>query len=130
VTFKIEILPGERIMIITLSAEYSVSRDLGKLNDESREMMDNAEAPLFCIMDFTLVSLTLNDIIGAANTSSRGQEPIMHHRNMLAFVAVTPNRMLQLAAKGLRSVTFGNVNALAFETMEEALAYVRSQLAE
>jgi len=128
-TYKHEILPNEQIMITTMSAKYSVSRDQEESDGVAREMLDNAEEAVFCIVDFTLVSFTLNDIIGGANTGARGQEPIFHHKNILELIFVSPNRMIQLAVKGLGSVAFGNIKASVFETMEEALTYARSQLA-
>ena len=126
-TYKHEILPGEPIMLTTMSAEYSVSRDQARSDAEARVLLDNAREPLFCIIDLSRVSFSLTDVIGGANAGARGQEPIFHHNKILELIYVTPNRMVQLAVKGLGSVAFGKVKACVFETIEEALAYVRSQ---
>ena len=55
---------------------------------------------------------------------------MLHHPHVKELIIVTQAKMEELAAKGLNSDIFGNVPISVFETMEDAVAYARSRLAE
>jgi hypothetical protein len=54
---------------------------------------------------------------------------LLTHPLMKEFLVVTNVKLVELAAKGLSSDIFGNVAVQVFETLEDALAYAREQIA-
>jgi hypothetical protein len=125
--YKIEVIPDEPIILATLYAHYSLAVDDPVANNEARAIMDKSGEPMFMIMDVTDLSLSLDDLVQAANRDARGEQAIFHHPKLLELLVVTHSAMIQLAVKGITTVTFGSVHAKAFGTVDEALAYARAQ---
>ena len=109
---------------------YTVAEDWPQGDAETREYLDQAAEPLYHIVDVTEVSLALDDIVLGSNRMARGHEPLWQHPNLLELIFISANTLFRLAAKGLDSLTFGNLKTMIFETQEEALAYCRAKIAE
>ena len=124
--YKVEVLPGEPIILATISKQFSVANDMARSDAEVRTALDKASEPMALVVDAREVSLGLDDVIQGTNRGSRGEQPILQHPNLKELLFVTPNALVKAAIRGLNSVTFGNVNARAFDTVEEALAHIRS----
>lgn len=125
--YKIEIIQDEPIVIVTLYKHFSFAVDDSVATGEVWEILDQNNQPMFMIMDVTALSLSLDDLVKSANNDTHGERAIYHHPNLLELLVVTRSAMVKLAVKGITTVTFGNVNARAFETVDEALAYTRAE---
>ncbi|MBN1429029.1 MAG: hypothetical protein JXB07_11635 [Anaerolineae bacterium] len=125
--YKIEVVPGEQIVQATLFKHYSFAVDDPVANNEVKVILDASDTPMFMIIDVTQLSLSLDDVVKSANSDTRGEQAIYRHPKLRGVLVVTQSHMVRLAVKGLTSVTFGNVNAKAFGSVEEAIDYARSQ---
>jgi hypothetical protein len=126
-TYQIEKLPGEPILVCTLSDAWSVSNELSATIDQLIEHLDAADEPLYYINDVSSgMKVDLKDVILAANQAARGSNAVFHHPNFREVLLVTDSRLIDLAARGLDSEIFGNVPVSVFGTFEEALAYARA----
>ncbi len=123
----LEQLPGEPIIVLTMYESFSAADDLPEVLDRLREMLDSAEEPIYFINETLQLKVSLSDIINAASLIARGEGAIYHHPNMKEVLVVTDKKLIGLSAEGLRSDLFGNVPISVFETLEEALDYVRSR---
>ena len=74
--------------------------------------------------------MTLDDIVAGVNNLSRGESALWKHPNIKELIFVTTNTNIQMAAKGLNSLMFGNIQAEIFETREEALEYIHVKMTE
>lgn len=90
-----------------------------------RALLDEAQEPTFYILDISRLKLSLNDVIVGANTGARGETPLWHHPMIKELVTVSADGLVQLAAKGLSSLTFGNLHIRVFGTLDEAVEYCR-----
>ena len=125
--YKIEVIQDEPVVMVTLYKHYSFAVDDPVATDEVRNILNKSNQPMFMLMDVTDLSLSLDDLIKSANRDARGEQAIYHHPNLSELLVVTHSAMVQLAVKGIATITFGNVNAKAFGTVDEALAYARDQ---
>ncbi len=126
-TYEIEKLPGEPILVCTLSETWSVSNDLSATIDQITEHLDAADEPLYYINDVSGgLKVDLKDVILAANQAARGSSAIFHHPNFKKFLMVTDLKLFELAVRGLDSEIFGNVPVAVFQTLEEALEYAHN----
>jgi predicted NBD/HSP70 family sugar kinase len=128
--FRVELLPDEPVLLFEIYKEYTLVENWPQGDAETRQFLDQASQPLYHIIDTTQASFSLDDIILGANKWARGQEPLWKHPNLQELIFVTTNATVRLAAKGLNSLTFGNIQAKVFETQEEALDYCRAKIAK
>lgn len=126
-SYKVEALPREPIILVTLSAQSLIMEDMAKSGVEVRALLDQAAEPSFFIMDMSELSVSLDDVIVGANRGARSEQPLSHHPNLREMLFVSRSSMIKLAIKGLNTVTFGNLNARVFDSLDDALAYARSQ---
>lgn len=126
--YKIDVLPGEPIILYTMLEQYTLSQDMPNADTETQAILNGSSEPMFLIVDVTRLSLSLNDVIQGATQAARGEQPLFHHPNVREVVVVATSGIAKLASKGLNTATFGNVNISVSGTVDEALAYVRSRM--
>jgi len=127
-TYQIEVLPDEPIMITHILKGYKVSVDMPQSDAEARVILDQASEPMFHIVEASERLVSLDDIISAANIGARGEQPLWHHPMIREMIFVHPAEVVKLAAKGLKGASFGNLSVRVFDTLDEALSYVRAAL--
>lgn len=124
-TYTTERLPGEPIVISHNTADWKIGTHLPEASEAAIAMLEAANEPCYYISDMSLVSMSLDDVIKAANHAARGGSDILHHPLMKQFLLVTNSRLVELAGKGLEHDVFGNVNIRVFTSLEDALTYAR-----
>jgi hypothetical protein len=124
---KVELLPGEPILLQTPSEDYDYKIDGIPAMDQTLEILDQQTKPVFYIIDMLKMTLSLDDMITAVSQATR-QRALFQHPNIIENLFVTQSRMIDLAAKGMNSPIFGNVKIQVFPTVDEALAYARRSL--
>ncbi|GEM_PF-730676 len=126
-TYHIERLPGEPIIVSTILPGYSVVRDQPNSDADTRAILDQSDEPLYLVVDITRFKFNLDDVVRGANQGGRGAESLWHHPKIKKLIWVSPSPVVRLAARGLNSPTFGGIAAEVFDTIDEALAYARAQ---
>ncbi len=136
--YEIEVIPDARVIAVHVTPEYSIARDMPVSRVESKALLDAATEKHFYVLDITHLSVSLEEMIAASNLGARGKAvdmqveddtPLWHHPNIIENVVVSKSGIIKLAAKGLSSNAFGNLNIKVVETMEDALAYCREYFA-
>ena len=126
-TYSVEKLPDEPIVISTISASFSMDQ-YEQFLDDLTELLDMQTEPVYHVTVVNKHSFSFQEVLVSTNRSSRGPNPILHHPNLAGMVTVTTNKIIRLASKGLNSEIFGNIHIDLFETMDEALDFVRSRV--
>lgn len=117
-------------MLWTFTSEYSTKEHLEGANSEGLVILDNATEPLFVIADMRDYHITMDEMLFGANYGARGSSSTWRHPNIRETAVVSSNSIMQAVIKGLDSATFGHMKVKVFPTVDEALSYVRSKLAE
>ena len=118
----ITLLDTHPVLMNTLQPGYTFERDYPEGVAEMRRILDAHPAPLFVIDDVRAVTLTMDDLINAANQGSRGENPFWHHPRLLGIYFITTNKSVEMAAQGIKSSAFGKVNVKVCHSVEDALA--------
>jgi hypothetical protein len=126
--YTVERLPDEPIILHNILSEWNVSRDITNSIDECVRLLDAAVEPIYFITIMADdVPINFHDLLVASTRIARGSNALMHHRNLKQYLVVTRFAPVKMAVRGLNSEVFGNVPTVAFDTLEEALAYIRAQ---
>lgn len=126
-SYTIELRKDIGSIIVAITRDFSMQDDLQPLCQEVLQLLDQSNRPLYYISDAKQLSLTLEELIQGTNALVRGQYPFATHRNFKAMLLVTNDSVISAAATGMRSDSFGNVHVEIFSSVEDAVAFVRSQ---
>jgi hypothetical protein len=125
-SYKIEKLPGERIILIYVDP-YDFSRE--RAQDFERELtglLDSQPDPVFVVNimppDY---HISVNDLLDATKLI-QAQSHIYHHAKIKGLAAVSTDDTLKMAYEGLSNTVFGNILVTAFSSLEDALDFARS----
>jgi len=127
--YSIEHLPAENTFICRWEPDFSFSEHLKDFDNLAKQQLDGQTVPHYMIMIFGGLKLTFNDIITGASHATRGERPIFRHPKVKEVILVTTDSAIQFTARGMKSASFGNVDIRVFDTLDEALAYVREAAA-
>ena len=134
--YSFTLYPDEPIMLVTITSKYSIIRDQPISDIEGFKILDAFSEPVYYINDIRKLRLTVNDVILAANQSSRigtdneekKRPPIWRHPNIKEILLITTNPVVKLAAPGMKKEVFGGLTVKTFDTLEDTLEYIRSQV--
>jgi hypothetical protein len=126
-SYTIEKLPGDPIIVATTGEDFSISTEIDPLNVDLLKLLDAATEPIYYIVDVRTISISVSDAIYAATAVARTENAPFRHPNMKHVIIVTESNLAKLSAKGLDSDVFGHLKVTVVESPDEAFAYVRSQ---
>lgn len=111
---------------------YDSSLNLSQVDPEVIEqgiqLINSQSEKVYYLIDVRELRVGLDDLLKAGSMASN-KEGTLSNPNIIETLIVVPNRLMELAAQGLRTATFGHLRVRAFRTMEEAEAYVQQQMA-
>jgi hypothetical protein len=123
----IEMLPDEPVLLITYNNTFSFKEEGKSVLESVIAAFDNASQPVFYIVDMREEpAFDFQEFLALTSQITRGQNALLHHRNMKENLIITQNNFFKVAARGLSADVFGGVKARIFDTLEDALAYARS----
>lgn len=129
-TFSHHQLPGEPIVIATLSDKYNFSTDSGPSSQAGIKVLNTMSTPVFWILDMRHLTVDLELLMRGAAVTARDSSSIYRHPMVREVIFVFPevSEVLQLGAKGLNSEAFGFIKASVMDSVDAAIAYARSKL--
>lgn len=127
--YTIKHFEDEPILMMTIHSEYRVSEHQANSDADARAILDTVDAPQYVITDLTALHFSLDDIIRGTNTATLTQDAVWKHPNIKKLIFVSPKRIIHLAAKGLNSASFGSLQAYIFNTVDEAIMWIRNDIA-
>lgn len=117
----------DHYIIVEYGEDYDVELEIESSIADGIKIYDSLGSPIFVILDFTKTKMDLQDVIVGANVATREGDSPFSHPNVRQTLFVTKDRALKLSTKGMKHEIFGGHNLPAFESIENALAYVRSK---
>ncbi|MBN1565574.1 MAG: hypothetical protein JXA10_17145 [Anaerolineae bacterium] len=126
-SFSIEQLPDEPIVLVTLGADYEAEIDTPEIARQFGPLVESVGAPVKLVIDVrpAFQRATMNNITNGMVLAVESDPPLLRHPLMdeLIFVAVTD--VMKHVADGFRSPQFGAINVKLFQMYDQALAYAR-----
>lgn len=124
-SFKVEKLPDEPIIVATIHEDYDLVNEIPLSDRAVRDILQTVDEPQSYIIHFEL-QLSFDEILLGATKVARGQDPLWHHPYIKQVILVSNDASMKISAAGMSADMFGNLNIQVFETLEDALDYVRS----
>ena len=125
-SFKVEKVSGEPIIVAIMYEDYDLAQELHPSNAAAAKILEEHNESMTLIVDLRC-NLNLEEMmIGAAGTS-RGEASLYHDPRLRGVVYVTTNPAIQLGLKGLNSEAYNYLKIPSFETLGDALDYVRGR---
>jgi hypothetical protein len=94
---------------------------------EVHALWNSLTTPAFYILDLSrLDAVTFEGLVKAAYSGTRGSSASLHHPTNRGTIFVSSAVLVKAGAKGMDSEVYGNVHIDMFETLDQALAHVRS----
>ncbi len=104
-SYTIEKLPGEPIVVQTIRSDESVAEVPDSMGTMS-ELLEAQSEPVFLIYDVSNASFTLDDILAGSNQASRSEKPLLKHPKVRETIVVSTSELIKLAVKGLGTPVF------------------------
>jgi len=127
-SYSIEKLLNEAIIIAHANALYADGEDVSSFTRELSSTLDQQKTPVYLVVDITGLDLTLDQLIEATAFATRDTQ-IFKHPKVIETLSVSDSPYLNLASQGLNNPAFGNVEVRIFAQIELALAYARGRFA-
>ncbi|HEX3050717.1 MAG TPA: hypothetical protein VHP83_08685 [Aggregatilineaceae bacterium] len=122
-------LPNEPIIVLTPVWDLDAQPENPLLPNELLAFLNKLSEPVFQIADLSDAELNMDDLMIGATVMGRGETSPFHHPNLRQTVVVTRSAAVRATAMGMGYDVYGNLYIPVYENFEDALAYVRSQLA-
>lgn len=124
--FIIEKLQTQPALVGTWLPNFEFGEHAKAYTASMQAALNEQAEPVYYILDMSQHDkLKLEHLIEGSNMAAMGSNPNFHHPMTRAVLLITNNVATQAAAKGLRSDTFGNVNAHVFASLDDALVFVQ-----
>jgi len=129
-SFKHTKLPNEPIVAFQAGADYDAQKEMEATMSEANAIFDTLASPSYLILDFSLTSMSIHDIVVGANASARGDNAPLHHPKIKQIVFVTRDKAMKMSAAGLGGKVFGELQVPVFDKYEDALTFVRTLITQ
>jgi hypothetical protein len=129
-SYTVKKLPGEPILISVMGEAYDIGRDASASAQQLLDLLETLDVPVFLVADMREIRANFGDVVAGLGAATRGEAAVFRHPNIREVVVVTTSDLLGMAAKALGQLQYGGLRASVFETLDEALAYVRDRVAE
>jgi hypothetical protein len=103
---------------LSSAASEPVSEDTRFIGEQSEKV--------YYLLDLREIHVGLDEVMKAGSLAAQ-KNSSLSSPNIIETLVVVPNRLLEMAAQGLRTATFGHMRVRAFRTMEDAIAYVEEK---
>lgn len=121
-SFTVEQDAAARTVIVILNQDFNLQTESSQFRSQVREALDSQSQPIPLIFDTRTASISARDLLVATESES---QDLLRHANIRETIVITNDVLVQMAAKGVNSFSFGFINVRTFKTLEEALAYVQ-----
>ena len=127
--YDIKKLPNLPVILATWYDGFSFTEHGKQYVQKLHALLDAQNSPAFYVVDLSQPSsLGFEELLTAANSGARGLGASFHHAMNCGTLIVSSDPLVLSMAPGMNSEIYGNVNMKIFDTLDEALAYVRRQM--
>ncbi len=117
------------VLLVQFERAFGSSEDIETYVNTLQEAYDALEKKVYNITDTRNLSLSFDKVMEFLRVSMRSNTSLTNHPMKLGNIVITSSGFYQAIITGLRSATFGNMNIQVFDSVDEALAWVREQAA-
>lgn len=126
-SYKIEKISDEPVVICTLEKSFNLGRDTAAYAKELQELLDAQPGSVYLITDARQLQVSFGDLIQGLTVVARGELAVVRHPKILTLVTVGRSALLDLGSSALKQAQYGSLNipVQVFTRMEDAWAYIQ-----
>jgi hypothetical protein len=125
--FEIKKLPHEPIIFASMNSAFRVRNDYPAYQAEMHSILDQQREPVFYVLDVSTTTFDLDELISIVSGAARGSSANFHHPNVRQVILISRASIHQIITENMKTDVYGRVAAVILPTVDEALAYARSQ---
>jgi hypothetical protein len=132
-SYTFQTLDDGHIVIMTMHDDFNMAQEIQPAIHEGHALVESLPGPLVYISDVRALHFSdLSQLLEAANAVRfiNPEERLSKNPKVLKSVAVISSKVIQVAAKGLNSASFGHMDIIVYPTLEETLDKARAILKE
>ena len=128
--FRTEILSDAPIIVHTLEPGPGMVHQMPAAMQEVGAALDAQPRPVYLVLDLRGLKMGLEDMMVASDKAARGPDALMHHPNLIETLFVLSDSYVRLGVMGMRSEVYGQAKLRTFDSLDAALEYCHTRLAE
>jgi hypothetical protein len=124
--FAVERLPDTPVVLITIGDQYVVGKDTADLQMLVDSRVGAGETGLYAIWDLRKFPMTFSALVqGMGNQAQKAPGAMADPR--LNTIIIGSSELVKLGIEAFKQAQYGGLKFPLYETVDEALAYVRAQ---
>jgi hypothetical protein len=125
-------LEGGHIILMTEGTDFNFQAEMHAVLEQCLMLLEQGPSHIIFMIDARAFQSPNFDDVMAAGTLARSDEgkAVIRHPKLIKTIVITENKAAQMTLKGINTATFGYVDIRVFPTLDDALAYSESLLAE
>src|SRR5512138_1213802 len=112
-TISVEKLSDEPILLVKITNPLDVNQDVAYLMQELERICDASSEQLFDVTDTTGLKVSFSDLVSGMAMLTKGKRNILLHPRIIGYAVAADSGLIQLGAKALGQVQYGNISAKA-----------------
>jgi hypothetical protein len=127
-SYSINLLQDPPVLVSSWDSSFEFTQEIRAYSDEIKTILDARTEPLYYVMDFReWKDMSLENMMKAAEVGARSGNSNLHHPMTKGVLFITGSRLMEMAARGMKSDIYGNLDIRVFSTVDDALDFVKKQ---
>jgi hypothetical protein len=125
-SYRLERLPDEPIVVLTLLPDFSMRQDIRASSEEAALLIEQVAGDrIYFIYDLRDLRLNFSDVVTGLGQAAKATDMLKNPR--IRTIIVGSGALVEMGVKALSQEQYGGRPAPLFETVEEAIDYARQQ---
>jgi hypothetical protein len=125
----IEKLPDDPIVLITARNPIDLKIDMPDAISRLQAILEASDRPLWDVTDALGFTISFPDLVAMLGTVSRADLGLVRHRNFAGIALAADSDLLRMGLNALGQAQYGGILVKSFATLDEAMAFARSEVA-
>jgi hypothetical protein len=126
--YSVQLLPDLPILFATVDEDYRIADHVEALAADIMVLLNQVPSPVYLVNDLSQHHMPdVEELIFGGKVLSYGYDTVFHHPNTREILIVTQNEILRVSFLSGISKDFGKVLLTVFDTLDDAMAYVRTR---
>jgi hypothetical protein len=127
VSYKIEKMADEPVVICTLEKGFNLGRDTAPYAKELQALLDSQPEQVYLITDARQLEVSFGDLIQGLTVVARGDLAVVRHPKIINLITVGRSALLDLGSNALKQAQYGSLNipVQVYTRMEDAWSFIQ-----
>jgi hypothetical protein len=114
-SYKLERLSDLPVLHLSFAEDVQFAEFVERFSDDVFNALEKESRAVYYLIDVRNLKLSFNDILNGVQLGTKSGHSNLRHRNIKQVIVISQSKAIATVAKGLNTVSFGNINAVVFE---------------